>query len=150
MLELGRRGLVSCGAVAGLTLCADGCGTGHEPARDAATRSTVAASTTPATAGGTPLARADDVQETPVSVERPGTGGTAFLVRSSGRILMLSATCTHAGCTVAWQASRREFVCPCHSGTYDPSGAVVSGPPPGPLEQVAVQVRGGQVYEVGG
>lgn len=150
MLELGRRGLLSCGTAASLTLCASGCGAGRDPAGVATARSTTTGPTTPATDDAAPLARADDVRATPLSVERPGSGGAAFLVRVSGHIVMLSATCTHAGCTVAWQASSREFVCPCHSGTYDTSGAVVSGPPPAPLERLPVQVRDSQVYAADG
>jgi Rieske Fe-S protein len=149
MLELGRRGLVLCGTAAGLTLCASGCGAGDGPAGNATGRPTTAGPTTHGSVDATPLAHADDVRGTPLPVEPPGTGGSAFLVRVSGHILMLSATCTHAGCTVAWQASRREIVCPCHTGTYDASGAVVSGPPPAPLERLPVQLRDGQVYAAG-
>lgn len=149
MLDPGRRGLISCGTAAGVTLCASGCGTGHVTGGDATGRST-AGPTIHGTAGPTPLACADDIQATPLSVDRSGTGDAAFLVRVSGHTLMLSATCTYAGCIVAWQASRREFVCLCHSGTCDPSGAVVSRSPPAPPERLPVRIRDGQVYAVHG
>src|ERR1039458_10373853 len=53
-----------------------------------------------------------------------------------------SAVCTHLNCTVQYQASSSEMWCPCHNGTYDLEGRVVSGPPPKPLEEFAVKIRG--------
>src|SRR4029077_15596077 len=42
----------------------------------------------------------------------------------------LSQACTHAGCTVQYNANKMEVICPCHQGTFDLNGNVVSGPPP--------------------
>ena len=56
-----------------------------------------------------------------------------------------SAVCTHLNCTVQYQESRREIWCACHNGTYDLNGRVASGPPPKPLEELAVNVRGDEV-----
>jgi Rieske Fe-S protein len=56
-----------------------------------------------------------------------------------------SAVCTHLNCTVQYQESRREIWCACHNGTYDLEGRVASGPPPKPLEELAVKVRGDDV-----
>ena len=56
-----------------------------------------------------------------------------------------SAVCTHLNCTVQYQESRREIWCACHNGTYDLEGRVVSGPPPKPLEEFAVKIRGDEV-----
>ena len=56
-----------------------------------------------------------------------------------------SAVCTHLNCTVQYQEARREIWCACHNGTYDLKGSVVSGPPPKPLEEYAVKVRGDEV-----
>jgi len=62
------------------------------------------------------------------------TKALAFVRREKdGSLVAISATCTHLGCVVNWDESRKAFVCPCHSGIYDLEGAVVSGPPPGPL-----------------
>jgi Rieske Fe-S protein len=55
----------------------------------------------------------------------------------------LSATCTHLGCRVHWDAEGRAFRCPCHGGAYDAKGAVSAGPPPRPLAAVAVRLQGG-------
>ena len=55
----------------------------------------------------------------------------------------LSATCTHAGCTVGYNAARSNVVCPCHGGTYNVStGAVISGPPPAALTKYSTSLSG--------
>ena len=56
-----------------------------------------------------------------------------------------SAICTHLNCTVQFQESTRQIWCACHNGYYDLNGKVVSGPPPRPLEDYAVHVRGEDV-----
>ena len=53
-----------------------------------------------------------------------------------------SAICTHLNCTVQFQDSTRQIWCACHNGFYDLNGKVVSGPPPRPLEEYAVHIRG--------
>ena len=56
-----------------------------------------------------------------------------------------SAICTHLNCTVQFQDSTRQIWCACHNGLYDLNGKVVSGPPPRPLEEYAVHIRGEDV-----
>lgn len=77
----------------------------------------------------------------------PATGAPAYLVHPSGStFLAFSAVCTHAGCTVQFDPSSLQFVCPCHGGTYDArTGQVLSGPPPSPLAAIPVHVVDGQV-----
>ena len=58
----------------------------------------------------------------------------------------LSATCTHLGCTVQYRPDLREIWCPCHNGIYDLNGRNLSGPPPRPLEEFQVQVRGDDIF----
>jgi len=58
---------------------------------------------------------------------------------------ILSATCTHAGCIVAWKGARNLFVCPCHGGTFDGDGNHTGGPPPRPLAAVDYQIKDGQL-----
>jgi len=70
----------------------------------------------------------------------------ALLVRiSDSEWKAFSAVCTHLNCTVQYQDSRREIWCACHNGTYDLNGRVSSGPPPKPLEELAVNIRGDEV-----
>jgi cytochrome b6-f complex iron-sulfur subunit len=62
-----------------------------------------------------------------------------------GEYLALSAVCTHLGCVVQWQEAKGEFLCPCHGGRFAPSGVVLSGPPPRPLDNLPVTVAGDQL-----
>ena len=70
----------------------------------------------------------------------------ALLVRvSETEWKAFSAVCTHLNCTVQYQDTTKQIWCACHNGTYDMSGRVVSGPPPKPLQEYAVLVRGEEV-----
>ena len=67
----------------------------------------------------------------------------AILVNTAeGQLIALAATCTHLTCTVRFEADTGTLFCPCHNGRFDLSGAVISGPPPSPLETYAVEVAG--------
>jgi Rieske Fe-S protein len=55
--------------------------------------------------------------------------------------VVLSAICTHQGCTVDIQG--QQLVCPCHGSTYDRRGQVLRGPAERPLATLpAVVVNG--------
>jgi Rieske Fe-S protein len=70
----------------------------------------------------------------------------ALVVRSGdNEWKAFSAVCTHLNCTVQYQEPNRQIWCACHNGLYDLSGRVVSGPPPKPLEEYEVRVRGKEV-----
>jgi cytochrome b6-f complex iron-sulfur subunit len=64
----------------------------------------------------------------------------------AGRIVALSAVCTHQGCTVEWDADDGVIQCPCHGSQFDTSGKVIRGPAPAPLFAVTVQVKDGEIY----
>jgi arsenite oxidase small subunit len=66
-------------------------------------------------------------------------------------IVAYSLLCQHMGCPVAYEASLREFVCPCHQSRYDPErlGSIVQGVAMQPLPRVVLQVRNGAVWAVG-
>jgi Rieske Fe-S protein len=55
-------------------------------------------------------------------------------------------TCTHLSCRVVWKADLKEYVCPCHDAHFSADGAVVSGPPPAPLNQYEHKVEEGTLY----
>lgn len=66
---------------------------------------------------------------------------TVFLVWDGADLVRaLSATCTHLGCRVAFDAEAGRFACPCHGGFYDAQGQVVGGPPPAPLAALEARV----------
>jgi thiosulfate dehydrogenase [quinone] large subunit len=82
----------------------------------------------------------------------PGSGDPALLIRMpDGHFVAYDAVCTHAGCTVQYDPTQREIVCPCHGAVYDPAhGAqVLAGPAPQPLAtlHVSVDARGNAYAE---
>jgi len=67
---------------------------------------------------------------------------TVFLVWDGEKsIRAMSATCTHLGCQVQWQAKEKKFRCPCHGGVYAADGRVLDGPPPRPLQTVEARIE---------
>jgi Rieske Fe-S protein len=84
--------------------------------------------------------------------EYPTRNDPAVLLRSSeGEYTAFSRKCSHAGCSVEFDAAARCFKCPCHKGMFDSRiGYVMHGPPQRPLDQIVLQMRsGGQVWAVG-
>jgi Rieske Fe-S protein len=64
-----------------------------------------------------------------------------FIDREGEGYRALSATCSHLGCRVRWDATSELYLCPCHGGAYDRDGKVVAGPPPRGLLRLAVRVN---------
>lgn len=71
--------------------------------------------------------------------------GKALVVRETGdRLVAVDPTCTHAGCTVAWNAEQT-FICPCHSSKFANDGKVLQGPASRSLALYTAKIEGGQV-----
>jgi len=52
----------------------------------------------------------------------------AFLINNGKEVFVLSARCTHLGCTLNFDLVSRIFKCPCHGSTFDNSGKRLAGP----------------------
>lgn len=52
------------------------------------------------------------------------------------------AVCTHAGCTVAFNAKSKHLECPCHGSVFDPAnqGKVLTGPARAPLSNIKITI----------
>ncbi|MEW5875190.1 MAG: Rieske (2Fe-2S) protein [Candidatus Zixiibacteriota bacterium] len=70
----------------------------------------------------------------------------AILIHTdAGQYRAFSAICTHLDCTVQYRDDLKHIWCACHNGHYDLSGNNIAGPPPTPLAQYDVAVRGDQI-----
>jgi Rieske Fe-S protein len=70
--------------------------------------------------------------------ERTGTSFGGYVIRKTEDpkdIVILSSRCTHLGCSVNWQETTQNFICPCHDAKFDKDGKVLAGPPPKELNQ---------------
>ncbi len=66
---------------------------------------------------------------------------------AQGGLKAFSAICTHLGCIVEWDEPRQFILCPCHDGRFNAvNGAIISGPQPSPLPELALTVEGDAVY----
>lgn len=64
----------------------------------------------------------------------------------AGELRAFSAVCTHLACTVQYRADLQHIWCACHNGHFDLSGRNIGGPPPRPLEEYAVHIRGDEIF----
>ena len=79
----------------------------------------------------------------------PGEGGIlvqagerlAAFMDEEGELHLMSARCTHMGCTVAWSTADHVFECPCHGSRFGPDGRVVNGPGRSPPSACVNQAR---------
>lgn len=73
--------------------------------------------------------------------------GAVYLRKApeDGRIQAFSTVCPHLGCRVDYQASKRQFICPCHDSAFDLDGRVESGPSPRGMDDLATRVVDGKV-----
>jgi cytochrome b6-f complex iron-sulfur subunit len=60
--------------------------------------------------------------------------------KTSDRLFVIYARCTHLGCTPDWKASENKFKCPCHGSGYDSEGVNFEGPAPRPMDRAHVEL----------
>lgn len=89
---------------------------------------------------------------TSINFRYPTERDTAILVRAAGgEYYAFGQKCTHLSCPVYYDRAANRLACPCHLGAYDArTGAVLFGPPPRALDQIALELRaGGEVWATG-
>lgn len=63
-----------------------------------------------------------------------------WVVKNTERLFVISAICTHLGCTPDWKQSEQKFKCPCHGSGFYKDGVNFEGPAPRPLERYAIRM----------
>jgi len=81
----------------------------------------------------------------------PTERDSAILIRTSdGSYHAYGQKCTHLSCPVYYSRDHQRLECPCHDGAFDAAtGNVLYGPPPRALDNIAVEVRNGQIWAKG-
>ncbi|HEU0000264.1 MAG TPA: Rieske (2Fe-2S) protein [Ktedonobacteraceae bacterium] len=96
-----------------------------------------------------PVTALDKLGDEPVSFNAGGIVG--YVIRndgdsgdpSDGKVVAVSAACTHMGCIVQWQAADKKFHCPCHDGTFTEYGKTDAHSPMRylkPLPRLEIQI----------
>lgn len=81
----------------------------------------------------------------------PTEKDSAILIRAqNGNYYAYGQKCTHLSCPVYYAKQRDRLECPCHEGGFAvEDGRVLYGPPPRPLDQIKLEVRGTEVWAMG-
>ncbi|MDQ1405034.1 MAG: menaquinol-cytochrome c reductase iron-sulfur subunit [Acidobacteriaceae bacterium] len=61
------------------------------------------------------------------------------------QLCVLSSICPHLGCTVPWNKEKKQFICPCHGGTFSVDGSRVSGPSQRGMDTLETSVEDGKL-----
>jgi menaquinol-cytochrome c reductase iron-sulfur subunit len=62
-----------------------------------------------------------------------------------GTVHVLSPICPHLGCSIPWNETKQQFICPCHVGVFAADGRKVSGPPPRSMDDLESKVEDGML-----
>lgn len=62
--------------------------------------------------------------------------------QNATNVIAVNPICTHQGCTVDWNPSESNFLCPCHKSRFAKSGDVVRAPATAPLATYDVKIDG--------
>jgi cytochrome b6-f complex iron-sulfur subunit len=81
----------------------------------------------------------------PGTVSRIQKGRFYISRLEDGGLIALWQRCTHLGCTVPWQEELQRFHCPCHSSIFTPTGMLISGPAPRPMDLFPIEIVEGEV-----
>jgi len=72
--------------------------------------------------------------------------------RQDGTFAGFKRRCTHLSCPVDYDVREGQelLYCPCHNGAFSlEDGRVVQGPPPHPLPQIQIEIRGDEIWALG-
>ncbi len=88
----------------------------------------------------------DDIKKDGGQIVRFGSKPVLLVRTAEGELKAFSATCTHLDCTVQYRSDLGVIWCACHNGKYDLTGRNIDGPPPRPLDEFRVLLKGNEVF----
>jgi len=88
----------------------------------------------------------DDIKKDGGQIVRFGSKPVLLVRTAEGNLKAFSATCTHLDCTVQYRSDLGVIWCACHNGKYDLTGRNIDGPPPRPLDEFRVLLKGNEVF----
>jgi cytochrome b6-f complex iron-sulfur subunit len=79
----------------------------------------------------------------------PAPHGKLIVVQlTAGAYVAMSAICTHAGCSVAYNKASNLMACPCHGSKFNTDGTVNTGPAARDLKTFTAAVDGSMVLTI--
>ena len=63
----------------------------------------------------------------------------------NGSVRILSPICPHPGCSIPWNETKQEIICPCHVAVFAMSGTKISGPSPRSMDDLESKVEDGML-----
>lgn len=63
----------------------------------------------------------------------------------TGKLRVLSPICPHLGCSVPWNETKQQFICPCHVAVFAIDGQKISGPPPRSMDELDSKIENGML-----
>jgi Rieske Fe-S protein len=90
-------------------------------------------------------AKANEIANNTGKIFKFGSKPAIIIRTQTGDLKAFSASCTHLDCIVQYEPAGKDIWCACHNGRYDLTGKNVSGPPPRPLEEYKVNVKGDDI-----
>jgi len=144
-VNIERRGVIRTGAIGALAVVASFAG---RALPKAAASSSSAKSTAKGTKGQI-IKLADLPIGGTFNFIHSTQGVPSILFRTKVGVFAYSAICTHQGCTVNYDKTSKQLICPCHGAAYDPANGakVLSGPTNTPLGKIKVKISGAWVVE---
>jgi Rieske Fe-S protein len=73
-----------------------------------------------------------------------------FVIKASDtKINVLSASCPHVGCKLHFNATVKQFDCPCHASSFSIDGVKLGGPAPRNMFSATYEIQNGSIVVSG-
>lgn len=89
--------------------------------------------------------KVNDIAANTGKIFKFGSKPGILIKTATGDVKAFSASCTHLDCIVQYDPNAKAITCACHNGKYDLTGKNISGPPPRPLEEFTVNIKGDDI-----